>query len=1135
MRLTTVILIASFLQVSASTFGQKITLKQENTPLRAVLKEIRRQSGYDIFYDGKTIPAKQRVSVQLSEAPIKEALDKVLGDLNVTYQINNKEITIKEKEEPSFLDRVTAYFASISVRGAVVDENGQPMAGVTVSVKNGKLTTSTDSYGGFYIKNIDENATIILSFLGYVTQEISVNGRDGLGTIKMKLSESKLDEVQVQAYGKTSKRLTTSNITTIKAEDIAKQPVDNPLYALMGRVPGLTITPQSGMPGGAVKVQIRGQSSLSEVNSEPLFIVDGIPVVNNMAGFQGGASSYGTPIDGNSSTGAGNNTQISALPFLNPKDIESIDVLKDADATAIYGSRGANGVILITTKKGKIGETKIDGNFSSSFSYVGKKYDLMNTEQYIEMRRQAYINDGLQVPDANILGSQKTSSNFDLTVWDRNRYTDWQKVLLGGTAKNYNANASISGGSPLVRYLIGGNFSKQGYVFPGDGNSINGSGRINISGNSPNNRFRSNIMAVYTLISSTATADFSGLAYTLAPNAPSLYNKNGDLNWEPNPSSAQGEGTWGNPFAGLLKPFESTTNTIQASFNASYQIISNLDFTVQSGLSRTGFDSFNSNPIGAMDPAVQSFMTGSATLNSNKTNTWSVEPQLSYNTTFSKGRLNLLIGGSYQGEFKNEQAIVQGNYKSDALLRSLSFGNTLLSFGTSSEYRYIAAFGRVNYNWDDRYVLNLTARRDGSSRFGPGNQFGNFGSVGGAWLFTNEAFLKDEIPFLSFGKLRASYGVNGNDAIGDYKYLQLFFAEEGKYQNSDLISSLGPVNPDYHWESKKNLELGLELGLFKDRISISGSYFRARSSEQLLTPSLPATVGGGLVLNINDATTKIQNSGFELNFTSQNLNDNFKWTTNFNISFLNKNKILAGDDVNLPSRLFSLYGNKVSSVKELIGKPYSGVVAVYEYRGINQTDGFYQFAAQDGSTLSQESLFTRWDHYAKLININPQYYGGLTNQFTYKGISVSVFLQFTKQIGKSPIYNLFNGIPGTANNNLPVKFTDLWMPGNNSVLQRVVSGQNYQSLFSAGSTQLNMVNSDKSWVDASFIRIKNISASYQVPESISKKLKMKGLNIGITGQNLFTITGYQGLDPETQSILSLPPLRTVSFNVSIGF
>jgi len=938
--------------------------------------------------------------------------------------------------------------------------------------------------------------------------------------VKLEMSSSKLDEVQIQFSGVTSRRTSTSNIATIKADEIAKQPVDNPLYALMGRVPGLIVTPVSGLPNAPVKVQLRGQNSLSSVESEPLFVVDGIPYVNNFEANSLGK--YGRQLDGNYPT------QNSALSFLNPNDIASIDILKDADATAIYGSRGASGVILITTKKGNIGETKIDASVTAGFSHVTKKLDLMNTQQYLQMRRDAYVNSRQIVPDHEYPNSLKNPQNFDLTVWDPNRYTDWQEVLLGGTARNYNANANISGGSSIVQYMIGGTYNKMGYVFPGDAHNENGSAHFNITGHSVNQKFRISFDGSYNSSKSNSPADFSFVAISLAPNAPSIYNPDGQLNWEPNPGSPTGEATWDNPLASLKRSTETTSNSLLAGFNVSYSFSPSLTFTTTGGFTNIRSKNFSPTPIASQDPSTFSYAQGSATFGNSLNDTWSLEPKLNYQANLGLGKLDILFGGSWQGQNQTSDLLTVGGIPNDALLRNIAAGSVSGQSNTSSEYKYLGAFGRINYNWKDKYILNLNARRDGSSRFGPGNQFGNFASVGAAWIFSNEKIFSERNSILSFGKLRLSYGVSGNDAIGDYQYLELFDLANGigqQYQGLPILSPKGATNPDYHWESKRSLEIGTDLSFFKDKLLLSGSYFYALSTNQLVPLPLPATAGPSSGINVNQSA-RLRNSGLEFTLTTENFKSGkFSWNTSGNISLLNRNKILS-----LPSGNFSIL--RLSTIykedADLIGKPFAGVVGAPKYMGVDPLSGIYTFADKNGNPTT---VSTDVDQFAKLINISPQYYGGISNQFKYGNLSLSVFVQFTKQLGKSYIYQnnwIFPGLSSSANQS--VLYDDRWrQPGDIKDIQK--SSTSFELI----NNQNLMQRSDASWVNASFVRIKNVAIAYQFSEKFVRKLGVRTLSVNASGQNLLTFSGYDGPDPETQSVGSLPPLRIITAGLQVGF
>jgi len=1109
--LTTLILIISLMQVSAASFGQKLTLKQTNVTMDQVFREIRKQTGYDVLMNVTRFKS-SRIDADFKNAPLTEVMDELVKGKGLEYSIEEKTVVIKVKEE-SLIERIVGNFNAVDVRGQVVGVNLEPLQGASITVKNGKGAVNSGKDGYFYLKNVDENATLIITYIGYLRREIEIKGREDLEIIPMELSTSKLDEVQVQAYGITSRRLSTSNITTVKADEIAKQPVDNPLYALMGRVPGLIITPTSGLPGASVKLQIRGQNSLAGKYTQPLIIVDGIPFTNNIPAADQGGSADG---DG-----------LSALRFINPSDIESIDVLKDADATAIYGSRGANGVILITSKKGHVGKTSINVNAYTGFSErSNKKLEMLNTQQYLTMRREAYNNDGLSIP------TSPQFNNYDLTVWDQNQYTDWQEELGRGKGGFTSVQASISGGNSDVQYLLGGTYNGQSSIFPGHAKDESGTGHFSLTGASPNQKFRASLMASYTA-NSSVTPDFTQLGITLAPNAPALYLPNGELNWAPNPVT--GLATWTNPMATLFNVTSSKTNVITANLNISYQITSDLVFRTTGGITKLQATGYMPYTLKSQDPATLSYATGSAIFNNNSSSSFSIEPQLNYKIPILKGTFDALVGASFQGNYIDSQSVAAYGYTADALLGYLSAGKDVYASNGSNEYRYMGVFARATYNLADRYILNLNFRRDGSSRFGPGKQFGNFGSAGVAWVFSNEEFVKKTIPWLSFGKLRLSYGITGNDNINDFQYLELYSARPsfdsafGAYQGLNTLSSNGAINPYYHWESTRKAEIGLDAGLFKDRLTISTAYFRNRSGNQLgfyLAPSTAgASEGGTIVIN---QPARIQNSGFEFSIDVKLLNTtNFGWTLGGNVS-LTRNKLLE-----LPEGFYgmpNIYGSYIfgdSNYVNPVGKPFSGVTGVYEYRGVNPETGVYQYADQTGNTSTDPNLaYVR----ARQVTTRPDYTGGISNQFRYKGFNLDVFTQFTKQMGKNYLYGYPYSQPGTFNQNIPVElFDNMWKsPGDDARFMKAIQG--FNNLVSLR----NVFSSDVSWTDASFIRIKNVSLSYNLPMAFVQKAKMQSCRIYINVQNPFTFTKYKGTDPETQNPAVLAPLKVFTAGFQIG-
>ncbi|RZL06967.1 MAG: SusC/RagA family TonB-linked outer membrane protein, partial [Pedobacter sp.] len=443
MRLTTVILLASLLQVSASTFGQRITINQKNVALESVLKEIRKQSGYGYYYGNDVIPEKQKINIAVTNASLEEALSTALQGLELRFEIEDKVIVIKKKE-PSFLDSLVDRFQAIDVRGKVVDsETGEGLPGATVKVKGLNKSVSTGKDGDFFLDNVNEDAVLEISYIGYVAKMVKVS--NDVGTIWLEMAMSDLQEVTInKGYYTETKGLSTSSVGQISSEEIERQPVSNPLIAIQGRMPGVFIQQTSGIPGTKINIQIRGRNSIANGN-EPFFIVDGVPFTSDKLSSENVSNIFGV-------------SGVSPLNSLNPGDIENIEVLKDADATAIYGSRGANGVVLITTKRGKAGKTSLDVNYYRSYSEVTKYLNLLSTPQYLEMRREGFANDGI-IPDI--------TSAPDLFKWDTTRYTNWQKELIGGTAKTNSVQSSLSGGNEDTKFLFNSGYYQESSVFPG--------------------------------------------------------------------------------------------------------------------------------------------------------------------------------------------------------------------------------------------------------------------------------------------------------------------------------------------------------------------------------------------------------------------------------------------------------------------------------------------------------------------------------------------------------------------------------------------------------------------------------------------------------------------------------------------
>jgi TonB-linked SusC/RagA family outer membrane protein len=1083
MKLTMLLMTVACIQVSASTLAQKITLKEKDVPLAKALNDVKKQSGFAIFYDNTLVSQAGNISVELNNVSVDDAMSAILKDKGFTYEIIDKTIVIKEKQ-PTVLDKIKSALNSdkIDLHGRIVNENGEPLSGATITVKGTNQSTSTDANGYFYLSDVNQDATIAITYIGYTKQELKA-AKD-LGTVKLAVTSNALDQVQVVAYGQTTQRLNTGDVTTVSSSVIEKAPVENVLSAIEGRVPGLLITQGSGMPNSPYSVQIRGQNSMKNGN-DPFYVIDGVPYTSELIN--------GSTL--NPATGAGYPAPGNPLNFINPSDIESISILKDADATAIYGSRAANGAILITTKKGKAGKLKLDINASEGIAQAPLAAQWLNTPQYLAMRREAFKNDGVQ-PNPN--------SAPDLLAWDTTRYTDWEKLLIGGTASYSNISGNISGGSNTVQYLFGATYNNQSTVFPSTNSDQKLAFHFNLNGASENQKFKFTLTASYSVDDSNLPEQDLTIYLNTPPDSPPIYNSDGTLNWA--------NSTFFNPMAYTLYRYNATTNNLVTNALLSYTLTKGL--VVKSSFGYTNLQSNESSlfPIAAQNPAYQP--TGSSSFSNNNIHSWIAEPQLSYSLLVGKSHFDFLIGSTFEGNITNGEEQSGSGYTTDALLGSIMAAPTVhVSSLTDITYKYDAIFGRVNYNYDDKYIANLNWRRDGSSRFGPDNEFHNFGSIGGAWIFTKENFFTLS-NVLSFGKLRASYGTTGNDQIGDYRFYNSFKSASYSYQGTNGLTPTGIYNPYLEWESTKKLEGGLDLGFFNDRILLDVNYYYDRSSNQLLTSPLPLITGFATIPTNLPAT--VQNKGWEFALSTRNIDSKyFKWKTSFDFT-ANQNKLVAFPGLSSNATYKNIY---------TIGQPIS-YVKLYQSLGVNPQTGIYQFEGSNGQPTYSPSALT---DKTVFIDLAPKFYGGFQNSFSYRAWQLDVFFQFKKQMGQNPLFSAFLP-PGGQANSLTGVLNRWQAPGDNSRIEQFTQnfgGSAFVAYSDAATSQLG-------FVDASYIRLSNLSLSYQLSGAWMNKMNLQRLQIFIHAQNLFTITGYKGLDPETLNTTALPTLKIITAGVQIS-
>jgi TonB-linked SusC/RagA family outer membrane protein len=962
------------------------------------------------------------------------------------------------------------------ITGTVYDAGGG-IPRVVVKIKGTNIFTLTNEWGQFEI-DAKKGDILIFSFPDYETVEIKITEQTEIN-LELFPAVTQLEEAVINAgYYTVKDKERTGSISRVTAEVIENQPVSNVLAAIQGRMAGVNIIQSTGTPGSGFEVQIRGLNSLRMEGNYPLYILDGVPID---AATPSSFGSRALPF-----------ANINPLNAIHPNDIESIEVLKDADATAIYGSRGGNGVILITTKKSKGSDSFIiQTNYSLSRSMTRIK--MMNTKQYLSMREMAFNNDGID---------EYPSTAYDINgTWDQKRNTNWQRKLLGKTASSYSIRFALNGGSDKTHYNISGSHNEQQTVisekFKYKTNSLMGS----LSHISKNNKLN---LTVTTLFSSqknnVANNDLSISALTLSPNAPNLYSYNNQLNWE--------NGTFENPLASLENSFNYETISFNSNINLKYEVIPSLFFNFNSGINFKIFDEFILRPSTMYNPS-QGFTPSNSSVTKAyyKSLDYLVEPQINFKRKLSNHFLNLLIGLTFQQKNASNFGILASGFESNTLITNSAAANNIsISHHLDSQYNYGALFGRFNYQLFDKYILNLTARRDGSSRFGPNNRFANFGAIGAAWLFSKEEFLYD-LNWLSFGKLRASIGTSGSDLIGDYQFLDSYLVSNLQYGNITGLYPSRLYNPNYSWEKTEKKEIALELSLFQNRLHLTTSYFQNKSGNQLVGIPLPITTGFNNVLANLDA--KVKNSGWELELTADILRDkNFSWQSNFNISFP-KNELLS-----FPNLEGSTYANTY-----VIGQPIT-IVKLYNYEGIDTATGLYKFSDFNG-----DGLFNEIDDAKAIRNIGIKFFGGWHNEFNYKKFQLSFLLQFVKQ--QSWNYNSFLNMPGTKFNQ-PIEVLNVWSESNpNGIYMPYSSGMDPEK----NQKHLMFMNSTAAVSDASFIRLKNVQLNYELPI----KSTLKKVNVFVQGQNLITITNYFGLDPEFLIGGYTPPLKTISFGAQLNF
>jgi TonB-linked SusC/RagA family outer membrane protein len=1034
------------------------------------------------------------------------------------------------------LQAAPGFYYQTPIKGKVTDKiTGEPLSGVSVMVKGTMKGTTTDANGDYSVAGGDV-AVLQFSLIGYGMVELK--SANGVLNVALGRPETSLNEVVVVGYGTQTKADVTGSVASIGAKQIQDRQVVSFSEALAGQMAGVQVQQSSAAPGGGISLKIRGTGSITAGNS-PLYVVDGVPLDNSVAnaGAQG--------------QGVGEQSPVNPLASINPGDIQSIDVLKDASATSIYGSRGSNGVVIITTKQGVMGKPQINLSVSGGYSEIAHKIDVMSKEQYvqrqIDTRNINWVHAGGNADDPN---SVRTSQSFMIPDEFKNPSSlpsfDWQDAIYR-QAPLQNYQLSGSGGTEAVRYYLSGNYvDQQGvalnsgfkkYAFRGNIDA-KVSDRINIG-------FR--LAPSYTInnVFSAGGISDQGGTVVAALSLPSIYpayNADGSYatayNLHYDDGSTQSISYY-NPVAfakGIDQVFKQF-NTV-GSFFTNINIVKNLTF--RSSIN-ADINTFNN------DKFIPSFIGYNPSFGSSYSATnlsWINENTFTYSNVFKeKHSLNILAGLTDQKSTFTSTGVTANKFPND-LVHTINAG--IVNSGSSyrSQWSLVSLLGRATYNYDQKYFLTATFRRDGSSRFGSSNKWGTFPSASVGWRVSQEKFMQG-VSKISELKLRASYGLIGNNQIPDYASVGLISSSNYILGSVDGATNSGLAqtnlaNPFLGWEQAKELDLGLDLGLFDNRIFLTADYYNKLTSDLLLDVPIPLSTGYETALrNLG----KLRNKGFELAIDSRNFQGPaFTWTTNVNISF-NTNKVEAlgsnGSPLIVANRAQENSLTHITTIGQPLGSFYGFV-----YDGVFKTQAELDKYPSLAGTLPGDAKYRdvngdgvlNQDDRTIIGNNLPNAIYGITNTFGYKNFDLNISLQ---GVAGMQVINL---LKRSNYRNIASEFSNYWA-------SEAKPGDGYT--FQPGNSSVN--RNISSWLveDASFLRIKNVTLGYRFGKHIFGGNVIKNARLYVNIQNLYTFTKYTGYNPDVNTTEGDPyissaltpgidygtyPLsRTITFGLNLGF
>lgn len=1113
-----------------SVNAQTVSKVFKEQTLKTVLKEIESQTGLSIIYQKEEVNENKKVNATFEKTPVVEALSSIL-DKSLEVNLKNKMIVISKKEQVSGSNQGK----NRTITGKVVDEKGEPVIGASVAVQGTSLGTITNVDGGYTLANVPGNSKITISYIGYQTLTFPASSKE-LARIILKEDSEMLDEVVVVGYGTQRKRDVTTSISSIRASDIADIAATSIEQALVGRMAGVQITQPNGTPGAGFEVKVRGVGTVT-AGSSPLYVIDGVPLSDDVGDATG--------------------ITVSPLASIETSDIESIEVLKDASAAAIYGSRGSNGVVIITTKQGKEGKPAVRYNGYAGAQMVTDKIDVLNARDYAQLVFDGHNNsyyDQLRIAGKTDLydpyaTNQQRWDNLKTGSINENQGwmlppeilpyvrgekglpdTDWQDAVLrtGFITKH---NLSISGGNKNIKYMLSGNYqNEEGIVINSDFTKMGFRAKVDVNYNRW--KFGGNINLtrnIYNLVNTEGRYGDDGvlsLALGAAPIYP-IYDENGDFNYEHN-NTSYGQSKLNNPVAvATLIEDQMTSIQMLGVAYAEYEILKGLNFKTQGSWNYNNYVRDYYRPA-ALPNSANRTPPSNPTAESRTKNkyTWVWENTLNYKKTINKlHSFTALAGWTAQRYQSNANRITATDLPMNDLVHTIPGNSTATKYDSNKEaWSLLSGIARVQYNFADKYLFSAAIRTDGSSRFGQNNRWGYFPSVSGAWYMSEEEFMKPLSSWLSNLKIRASWGVTGNMSIGNYASYGIVNGDNYVFGDVYTIGSKESTfgNPDLSWEKTSQVNLGLEIGFF-NWLNIEVDVYKGMTTDMLLDVPVMEVSGFSTILqNIG----KVENKGIELTLNT-NLNlGRVRWTNSFNYA-MNRNKVKSlGDATEIITQ-----SNKVidfiTKVGEPIGNYYTYVTdGVYKNQAEIETDIINGIVAPN----AQPGDF-RFKKFGKDDTINAddkQITGNYLPDFTY-GYSTSVkYRSFDFSLALQGVYGneianinrrYLANMEGNANQLSIAK--ERWLSSDSPG-----SGNVYKANRSA--TGMNSVISTWHIEDGSYMRIREITLGYTLPKKLLKRIGISNLRIYGSAFNPFTFTKYSGYNPEV-STDSSPIMQGVDY------